>query len=102
MDSRQAITERLYQSIAAARYISPQLTGTSVMSALQTGFGLAPALADLCAQYSTRELAAVRTFIAGVRQVACEQTRTCGSATGTQRLGAASRASRPNRALHPT
>ena len=36
---------------------------------------LAPAMADLCAQYGTRELAVIRDFIAGVQQVAYEQIR---------------------------
>ena len=36
---------------------------------------LAPALAELCARYGTRELAAVRDFIAGVQQIAYDQIR---------------------------
>jgi DNA-binding MarR family transcriptional regulator len=34
---------------------------------------LAPAMADLCAQYGTRELTVIRDFIAGVQRIAYEQ-----------------------------
>jgi DNA-binding MarR family transcriptional regulator len=54
---------------------------------------LAPAMADLCAQYGARDLAVIRDFIAGVQQVVYEQMRKLREGDGQPNEDAAAKKS---------